>query len=211
MMLCFRVVPRTIAVVYDNQIVRAGHEAAVSDVVHMGGKVVATVALGNESTQLNVLNGHLLAPYAAGQDTLQLIVAGVVSQSGNLPHLLLVEIVVQSLQHSVESHFRSIRYKGKDGVVYILVDGFQDVGHQFLTQQFTFLVDVHVTAAAEIDTLEGASFTSRGLLICTVRSLPALLISKACPGCSSLMRSAETLSAVWMTGRSLASTAISSS
>ena len=122
----------------------------------MGGKVVATVALGNESTQLNVLNGHLLAPYAAGQDTLQLIVAGVVSQSGNLPHLLLVEIVVQSLQHSIESHFRSIRYKGKDGVVYILVDGFQDVGHQFLTQQFTFLVDVHVTAAAEIDTLEGA-------------------------------------------------------
>ena len=41
-------------------------------------------------------------------------------------------------------------------MVYILVDGFQDVGHQFLTQQFTFLVDVHVTAAAEIDTLEGA-------------------------------------------------------
>ena len=129
MMLCFRVVPRT---------------------------MLSAVALGNESTQLDVLNGHLLAPYAAGQDTLQLIVAGVVSQSGNLPHLLFVEIVVQSLQHSVESHFRSIRYKGKDGVVYILVDGFQDVRYQFLTQQFTFLVDVHVTAATEIDTLEGA-------------------------------------------------------
>ena len=59
--------------------------------------------------------------------------AGIMSQGCNLPDFLLVEIVIQSLQHSVESHFRCIRYKGKDSVVYILINGFQDVRHQLLT------------------------------------------------------------------------------
>ena len=74
----------------------AGHEAAVSDVVHMGGKVITAVALGDESTQLDVFDGYLFASYATGQDTLQLIVAGIMSQSGNLPDFFLVEVVVQS-------------------------------------------------------------------------------------------------------------------
>ena len=95
----------------------------------MGGKVITAVALGDESTQLDVFDGYLFASYATGQDTLQLIVAGIMSQSGNLPDFLLVEVVVQSLQHSVEGHFRRIRYEGKDGMVYILINGFQDVRH----------------------------------------------------------------------------------
>lgn len=38
--------------------------------------------------------------------------------------------------------------------------------------------------------------TARGLLICEVRSLPSLLISNACPGCSSLIFSTGTFKAV---------------
>ena len=115
----------------------------------------------------------------------QLIVAGVMSQSGNLPHFLLVEIIVQSLQHSVESHFRSIRYKGKTvwSYPYRWLSG---CWNQFLTQQFTFLINIHITAAAEIDTLERTRLHLARLVdLGEVRSLPSLLINKACPGCSS--------------------------
>ena len=51
----------------------------------------------------------------------------------------------------------------------------------------------------------------RGLLIWMVRILPALVKMTVCPGCISLMDSMGTLNTVWMTGRSLARTATSSS
>ena len=121
----------------------------------MGGKVVPAVSFGNEGTQLDVLDGHFLAPYAPRQDMLQFVVAGTMPQGGNLLHLLLVEVVVQSLQHAVEGDFRRIGYEGEDSMVHIVVNGFQYVGYKFLTQQFTFPVNVHITAPAKIDALEG--------------------------------------------------------
>ena len=56
-------------------------------------------------------------------------------QGGNLLHLLLVEVVVQSLQHTVEGDFRRIGDEGEDGMVHIVVVGFQYVGYKFLTQR----------------------------------------------------------------------------
>ena len=121
----------------------------------MGGKVVPAVSFGNEGTQLDVLDCHFLAPYAPRQDMLQLVVAGTMPQGGNLLHLLLVEVVVQSLQHAVEGDFRRIGYEGEDSMVHIVVNSFQYVGYKFLPQQFTFPVNVHITAPAKIDALEG--------------------------------------------------------
>ena len=64
-------------------------------------------------TQLDVLDGYLLAPYAPRQDMFQFVVAGTMPPGGNLLHLLLVEVVVQSLQHTVEGDFRRIGDEGE--------------------------------------------------------------------------------------------------
>ena len=118
--------------------------------------VVARVALGNERAQLDVLDGHLLTADAARENTLQLVVAGVVAQGGYLLHLLLVEVLVQPLKHAVEGYFGRVGDEGENSVFDVVVDGLQDAGHQLLAQQLALAVNVHVAAAAEVDALEGA-------------------------------------------------------
>ena len=118
-------------VVDDDQIIHSRDKASVSDVVHMGGKVVPAVSFGYEGTQLDVLDGYLLAPYAPRQDMFQLVVAGTMPQGGNLLHLLLVEVVVQSLQHSVKSNFCRIGDEGEDGMVHIVSMAFNMLGTSF--------------------------------------------------------------------------------
>ena len=86
------------------------------------------------------------------------------AQGGYLLHLLLVQVVVQPLQHAVEGHLGGVGDEGEDGVVDVVVGCLQDAGHQLLSQQLAFAVDVHVAAAAEVDALEGAGTELTGLV-----------------------------------------------
>ncbi len=81
-------------------------------------------------------------------------------------------------------------------MVQVVINGFQNIRNQFFSQKFPLLIDIYIAATGEVDTFERAGVPLAGLVDCEVRSLPSLLISNACPGCSSLIFSTGTFKAV---------------
>ena len=152
------------AVVYNHQIVYVRHQTSIRNVVHMSRQVIAAVAFGNKRTQLDVLYRHFLTADAPRKDSLQFIVTGVVSQLLYLSHLQFIKVVVESFEHTIKRHLRRVRYKGEHGVLHIIIYRFQDRVYQLLTQQFSFLINIHITAPAEIDTFKRACL----LFLCPV-------------------------------------------
>ena len=144
------------AVVDDDQVVLVGHERAVGDVVDVGGKVVALVALGDEGAQLDVLPGHLLRADVHAHDALHLLLGGLVvaRQFANLAHLLAVQRLLKAAQHAVVGHFGRVGDEGEDGVGHVAVDGLRDALRQLFAKVLALLVDVEVGTATEIDTFE---------------------------------------------------------
>ena len=126
----------------------------------MGGQVVAAVSFGNECAQLDVLEGHLLATDAHGQDAFQFRMVGLVSQCLDELHLLSVQVLVQSFQHPVESHFRRVGDERKYSMTHLIVHCLQNLWYQLLTQHFPFPINVFVTTPTEVDTFEGAGGAS---------------------------------------------------
>ena len=59
------------AVVDNHQIILLRNKASVSDVVYVGGQVIAAVAFGNEGTQLDVFDSHFLTADALGKNLFQ--------------------------------------------------------------------------------------------------------------------------------------------
>ena len=121
-------------------------------------QVIPAIALGNESAQLDIFDSHFLRTDTAGQNHFQFIVIRMMSQARNLPHLLFIQIIVQPLKHTVKCHLCRIRDEREDGMVEVIINRFQDVRNQFLTQLFSLLVNIRVTASREVDPLERTGF-----------------------------------------------------
>ena len=100
----------------------------------MRSQVIAAVSFCNKRAQFDILDGYLLTTDTAGKYLLQFLQIRAMSQGSNLLHFLFIQIIIQSLQHAVESNFRCIRDEGKHGMVKVFINGFQDVRYQFLTQ-----------------------------------------------------------------------------
>ena len=80
----------------------------------------------------------------------------------------MVGIVLEALQHSVESYFCSIGNEGKDGVVCVVINGVKDRFRQLFTKPLTFTIYIPVRATAKIDAFErttGLSFLWQDLLL----------------------------------------------
>ena len=75
----------------------------------------------------------------------------------NLFYFLFIDISLKTVQHAVESDLCCIGDEGKDGMVDIAIDGFQDGINQLLTKPFPFVVNVAIGATAEIDAFKRAS------------------------------------------------------
>ena len=144
------------AVVDHHEVVNARPDAAVSDVVHVGGEVVAAVALGDEGAHLDVLPRHFLRTYAARKNALEVGVGGSTAEAFYLFDFLLVEIVVKSFHHAVIGRLGGVGDIAEHRVVQFIVHGFEDRLDERPPQFLALTVDVHVGAAAEIHAFEGA-------------------------------------------------------
>ena len=75
----------------------------------------------------------------------------------NLLDLGLVEILLETAQHTIVCHLGCIRDVAKHRVIHIVVDSLQDRLGQLLAEFLALLIDVLVGTTAEIDALEGTS------------------------------------------------------
>ena len=118
-------------VVDDDEVVFVGPQRAVSDVIDVGGQIVALVASADERTELDVLPHHFLYPHIVVQ-------------------------LADAVGHTVKSHLGGVGDVGEDRVGYVAADGLHDGRRQLLAQALALLVDVTIRAAAEVNALEAA-------------------------------------------------------
>ena len=129
----------------------------------MRGEVVTRITFGYEGTQLNIFNGHLLTANTLRQYLLQFYVAWLMSQSLYALHLKFVQIVVKSLQHTIERYLGCVRNEREHRMHYIVVDGFQNRLYQLLAKQLTLAVNIDITTTTKVDALKRAGFLLLGL------------------------------------------------
>ena len=91
----------------------------------MGCQVIAAISFGDESTEFDILDGHLFATDTAGKNHFQFFQIRIMPQCGDLPYFLFVEIIIQSLQHSVESDFCGVGDERENRMVDVVIDSFQ--------------------------------------------------------------------------------------
>ena len=77
-------------------------------------------------------------------------------------HLQFVQIVVESLQHTIERHLGCVRNEREHRMYYIIVDRFQNRLYQLLAKQLTFAVNIDITATAKVNALKRAGFLLLG-------------------------------------------------
>ena len=142
-------------VVDDDEIVLAGLQAVVGDVVDMAGQVVAGAALGDECAELDVLPRHLLRAHELMKDAAQLVVGRLMVQLLYLAYLLLVAVELEAVEHTIVGHLGGIRDIGEDGVLGVVVHGLKDRLRELPAEFLAFLIYIGVGAAREVDTLEG--------------------------------------------------------
>ena len=123
----------------------------------MSGKVVAAVAFGYESAELDVLDSHFFATDAFAENFHEVVVLRLVSQSLYFLYFLKIKVVVESFEHAIESHFGSVGDVGEHGVLQVVVHSLEDRLHEEFAHAFALAIDVEVAAAAEIDALKRAS------------------------------------------------------
>ena len=95
-------------VIDDYQVVFLWHEASVGNIIYVGCQVVAGISFCNKGTQLNILDGYLLASDALRKNLFQFFMTRRVTQGLDLLDFKLVQVIVQSFQHSIESYFSCI-------------------------------------------------------------------------------------------------------
>ena len=71
-------------------------------------------------------------------------------------YLLLVDIMLETAKHAIESDFGRVRYEREHRVVNILVDGLKYCRYELFAKLFAFLIDVPVGTTTEIYPLERA-------------------------------------------------------
>ena len=144
------------AVVDDHEVIHAGAQRTVGNVVDVGSKVVARITFGYESAHLDIFPRHLLRAYAARQDAVQALAVHIAAQGCNLAGLGIVQILIEALQHAVVGCFGRVGYVGENGIVHLGVDSPHNGRKQCAAQFLAFAVNVLVGAAAEVDALKGA-------------------------------------------------------
>ena len=144
-------------VIDNHQIIDTGDKASVSNVIYVSSQIIPTVSLCNKGTELYVFYSHFLTADTAGKNNFQLLHTGIVSQCSNLAYLFFIQIIIQPLQHSVESNFSRVGDKRENGMIDIVMNGFQNSGNQFFSQKFSFFIDIDITSTGEVNTLKGAS------------------------------------------------------
>ena len=118
-------------VVDDDEVIHIRLEGAVGDIVHMGGKVVALIAIADEGAQFDVLPHHLFNSY-------------IVSEAAH------------TVGHAIESHLGGVRDIREHRVGHIVIDGLHNGGGELFAQAFTLQIDIAIGATTEVDTLERA-------------------------------------------------------
>ena len=141
-------------VVDHHQVIHERLNAAIGNVIDVGGQVVTAVALGDEGTQLDVFDRHFLAAHPHGEDLLQLLFLQEVTPVGDPLLLQFVQVVVQPLLHSEVGHLGGVGDKREDRMVNVMINGTKDRLHQVLTHPFPFLIYIHIAAAREVDPLK---------------------------------------------------------
>ena len=117
------------------------HEA-IGDVVDVHGQILAGLLIGDEGTELRVLDGHL--PEAHGAP-----LGGRGSQ--------------QRLKQAVETDLRGVGDIAQEEMLQIPAHGTDDLRRQGVAQPFALGVDVGVVGAGEVNPLEDAGATGRGI------------------------------------------------
>ena len=128
----------------------------------MGGEVVALVSFGDEGAELDVLDGDFLAADVVVEDGAQFLTGGTVllGESEELFHLLLIELLLETVEHTIERHFCRVGHIAEHGVLKIAFDGFVDLWGELFAQCLAFAVDVAVAASTEVDAFEGAGMVA---------------------------------------------------
>ena len=128
----------------------------------MGGEVVALVSFGDEGAEFDVLDGDFLAADVVVEDGAQFLTGGTVllGESEELFHLLLIELLLETVEHAIERHFCSVGHIAEHGVLKIAFDGFVDLWGELFAQCLAFAVDVAVAASTEVDAFEGAGMVA---------------------------------------------------
>ena len=119
------------AVIYDDQCIDSFLHHSVGHVVHVGCKVVAAFAFGDESAELDVLCNKLFGTHLAFAES------------------------AKSVNKSKISHFRSVGNERNHAVFQVFVAGFEHLVSQKPAEHLALPVYVRVIAARKIDSFEG--------------------------------------------------------
>ena len=103
------------AVVDDDEVVHATLYGAVGDVIDVCCELIAALPLGDEGAELDVLDSDLLGADACGEDLTQRFV-GERRRALDLSELLLGEVLVHTLDHTIVCDFGRVGDEGEDGV-----------------------------------------------------------------------------------------------
>ena len=122
----------------------------------MGGELIAALALGDEGTELDVLDRYLLGANVRREDGAQFGLR-VIGLRKEATKLLLRQVLVHALDHAVVSDFGGIGDEGEDRVLEIPTDGTQDGRGELLAEGLALPVNISVTASGEVDALEATS------------------------------------------------------
>ncbi len=144
------------AVVDHHQVVDAGSHGAVGDVVHVGHQVVSRAVFGDEGAQFRVLDGNFIDARALIQDGLDFLVVRVCTEAFDAGNFARVKVLFQPLDQPVKRRFGGVGNEARDRVIQIVFHGFQHTRDDAAPECFSFVVDVLVVAAREVDALEAA-------------------------------------------------------
>ena len=122
----------------------------------MGDEVVAGPVIGDEGPEFGVLQGNLLDPGTLFENGPHLSGIRIGTEAEDALDLALAEVAFHAADQSVVGGLCRIGNEAENGGVEVVLDGFEDAGHQGLSQGDPLAVDVGVVAAGEIDPLEAA-------------------------------------------------------
>ena len=130
------------AIINNYQVVDTRLDTAIRHVIHMRCQVVTRISLSNERTQLNILPGHLFRAHIIMKDILQFLMCRDASQSLNPFDFLLVYIVFETTQQTIERHFRCVWNEREHCMRNVIIDGLQHLRCQLFAQLLALVVNV---------------------------------------------------------------------
>ena len=119
------------AVVDDDQII-LGIDAAIGNIIHVRGQVVARIALSDERAQLYIFPSHLFRAHVFVENLFQFGPRGDVSERLDALDFLLVHIAFEAVEQSVKDHLGCVWNKGEDSMTGVMAHGPEHLGGELL-------------------------------------------------------------------------------